>query len=228
MRNLYNVLPNGMLWIGDPRVGRPSADIPVVSLLKQAAADHPGQLLRFYVTENLSRITFFYEDGSYDGVFDGPVTGALYINGAYTETLVLQPVVIDITSPILSSPQVSGVSAHGCIPSVITDESNGTLYVVVVPDADAPSDAQIKSGKQSSGANAIAARSVSVGHVGKHFLNAITNLSPSTSYEVYFLHSDSSGNDSDSVTVGFTTNANISGGTAIRYNAPINRFFRRR
>jgi len=215
--------PSGANIVGDPRVGLPSADIPGGSLLEDLAAQFPSSLHRSYVTGSPSGVSVD-EDGTVNsgsGFFWNYYRDGVFIVQYYYAE-------IDVTSPTLSAPQVSGVSAHGCIPSVITDESNGTLYVVVVPDADAPSDAQIKSGKQSSGANAIAARSVSVGHVGKHFLNAITNLSPSTSYEVYFLHSDSSGNDSDSVTVGFTTSANISGGTAIRYNAPINRFFRRR
>ena len=79
MRNLYTGLPNGMLWVGDPRVGTPSADC--VGLLAPAALEYPGQLLRAYVTDGPTGLSVS-ENGTI--TYSGPpstIRFDLYVNG---------------------------------------------------------------------------------------------------------------------------------------------------
>jgi len=59
------------------------------------------------------------------------------------------------TPPILSAPTTATIGNTTVTPRVTTDTAAGTLYMVLVPDGDAPSAAQIKLGQQSSGAAAI-------------------------------------------------------------------------
>ena len=70
---------------GTTRVGIPAEDIPVGSLLEEAALEYPDDLLRSYVTSKPDGV-FIEEDGSftYTGLsftfyYD------LYVNGVYVE-----------------------------------------------------------------------------------------------------------------------------------------------
>lgn len=113
----------------------------------------------------------------------------------------------DTTSPIVTNPTASSITLSGCTPQVTTDEGNGAAYMVVVPDGDIPSVAQIKLGQQSSGAAAIDSENVVVSSVGVVSFSATANGSNSTDYEVYFVHTDAASNDSLASTSGFTTSA---------------------
>jgi hypothetical protein len=122
-------------------------------------------------------------------------------------TIALRPAGGDVTAPTLSNPLAASVGTTTVTPTVTTDEANGTMYMVVVPDADVPSVAQIKAGQQSSGGAAIASDNDAISATGAHAFAQVTGLTASTAYELYFVHTDAATNDSSASTVGFTTNA---------------------
>ena len=222
-RSIRTPLPNGHSWFGTRKVGTPAEDC--TGLLADAALEYPDDLLRTYIAD-IPGDLYVNEDGSfiYSGTIDKYVYQDIYVNGILT--LESQRYTFtESTEPVLTSPQAYGVSSQGCIPSVVTNKDNGTLYIVAVPDGDIPSVDQIKTGKQSSGSNAIYAATQTVGSIGIQFASPISILLVSTAYELYFVHTDRNDNDSEAVTIGFTTNAAISGGTAIQL--PTNYFFRR-
>ena len=113
----------------------------------------------------------------------------------------------DTTAPVLSSPTAASVGETTVTPTCTTDTAEGTMYMVVVPNGDSPSVAQIKAGQQSSGAAAIDSDSDVIASTGAHAFAQVTGLTASTSYELYFVHTDVAANDSTAATVGFTTNA---------------------
>lgn len=65
MRNLLTILPDGVLWLGDGRVGFPAEDIPSDSLLYDIAQYHAGHQLRLYIRSAPDNI-YFNEDGTYE------------------------------------------------------------------------------------------------------------------------------------------------------------------
>lgn len=111
----------------------------------------------------------------------------------------------DVTAPTLSLPAALLITQNSVVPVVTTDEANGTLYVVLVPDGDEPSVAQIKAGQQSDGSAAIAAGSITVTSTGVQFLPTLGGLDAETAFELAYAHSDAADNDSEAVSVGFTT-----------------------
>lgn len=114
----------------------------------------------------------------------------------------------DITAPTLSSPTASSVDYLGCTPQVTTDESGGTVYMVVVPDTDTPSAENVKNGVQSDGSTpALVAESINDPSAGTVTFTRTVALSPSTAYELAFSHEDAASNLSNVSTVGFTTDA---------------------
>lgn len=113
----------------------------------------------------------------------------------------------DETAPTLSSPSTANLTDVSVIPRVVTDEANGTLYMVVVPDGDAPSITQIKAGQQSDGSAALDSGNQTVTATGLQSMATVTGLTAETAYELFFVHRDAAGNDSDAATVGFTTEA---------------------
>lgn len=121
----------------------------------------------------------------------------------------------DETAPTLSLPAALLISTNGVAPVVTTDEANGTLYVVIVPDGDEPSVAQIKAGQQSDGSPALASASQAVSSTGVQIFAALGGLEGETAYEEWFAHTDAAGNDSDPVTVGFVTKAEASAAVGV-------------
>jgi hypothetical protein len=111
----------------------------------------------------------------------------------------------DVVAPVLTAPTASNVGSSAVTPMVTTDEGNGTLYMVLVPDGDSPSVAQIKAGQDSLGAAAIADDSQAVTETGVQSFPRVSGLDAETAYELWFVQTDAAENDSDSVTAGFTT-----------------------
>lgn len=111
----------------------------------------------------------------------------------------------DVTAPTLTSPEAQSIGITTVTPAVTTNEGNGTLYVVVVPDGDAPSVAQIKAGQQSDSSAAVASANQAVSATGSQVFSQLTGLTSNTAYELYFVHTDAATNDSAAATVGFTT-----------------------
>lgn len=161
---------------------------------------------------------------STDTIFDGNTSGRTYQFDAATYPTV--PAVfasegevtvadfrlflesgVDTTPPTLTNPAATNISGTTVTPACDTDEANGTMYMVVVPDSDIPSVQQIKDGQQSSGAAAIAADSDIISATGTHTFAEVTGLTSLTNYEIYFVHTDAASNDSLASTVGFTTTA---------------------
>ena len=65
-------------YLGDTRVGLPSADIPPSSLMYAQAIIRPGDLVRLYAA-NIPNGTTIEEDGTYTG--QAPSYWELYVNG---------------------------------------------------------------------------------------------------------------------------------------------------
>lgn len=110
----------------------------------------------------------------------------------------------DVTAPTLSSPSMASLTDVGGVPTVTTDEDNGTIYFAVLTDGGSATDVQIKAG---AGGNIVAGKagSKAVSATGVQTFDEVTGLTSNTAYEVVFLHTDDAENDSDQSTVGFTT-----------------------
>lgn len=84
MRNMLTLLPSGKLWMGDPRVGTPSADC--AGIATDVAAEYSGHLIRVYVTDGPEGV-LYEENGEHD--YSGAlatVTFDLYVDGVYVDT----------------------------------------------------------------------------------------------------------------------------------------------
>lgn len=136
-------------------------------------------------------------------VYTGGTTGANDSWASYT--IALRPDTTDSTAPILTSQTVDTITTTGGVPKATTDEGNGTIYMVVVPNNDTPSGTQIKAGQQSSGAAAPASANQAVTGTGVQTFSAVSSLSSNTAYDCWFLHRDAAGNDSTAVKADFST-----------------------
>lgn len=115
----------------------------------------------------------------------------------------------DVTAPILSSPIDAANGETAATGSVTTDEDNGVLYWVASTSATVPSVAQIQAGNDNTGSPAADSGSQTVSATGSQALSpAPSGLTPGTAYFLHFVHTDTSGNDSNIATGdGFTTDA---------------------
>ncbi len=128
--------------------------------------------------------------------------------GANTETSTQEWVNFTTSAapaPVLTSPTADSVAETTVEPKVTTDTDNGTAYMVLVPNGDSPSVAQIKLGQQSDSSAALANESLPVSAAGQVSFTTLSGLTASTSYELFFVHTNSEDTDSLSSTVGFTT-----------------------
>jgi len=113
----------------------------------------------------------------------------------------------DTTAPILSAPTATATGTSSADFSVTTDESNGTLYMLVSPLDVAPSVAQIQAGEDSSGGTPVLFEFFEVLATGAQ-LDTTTILQPGSTYYTYFQQQDLAGNDSAVVAASaFTTDA---------------------
>lgn len=111
----------------------------------------------------------------------------------------------DTTAPTLSNQQVTNVGDGTTgTPKVTTNESNGTIYMVCVPDGDSPSVEQIKAGQRSNGTAAIAAQNQGVVGLGQQTFSNVTGLTENTPYDFWFVHTDAASNNSTAVKADFT------------------------
>ena len=117
----------------------------------------------------------------------------------------------DTTPPTFDVvPSAGSVTSSGFTPSASINEA-GTIYYVVVADNDPePSVAQVKLGNNSTNSAALA--SANTGALGgapySSSFPAVTGLSASTDYDVYFVATDTANNDQAAVTkVEVTTSA---------------------
>lgn len=116
-------------------------------------------------------------------------------------------------APILSSPLGTGTGPSTASLSVSTTEADGTLWWVVSVSSATPSIAQMKAGQSASGAPGAASGNQAVSSSGAQAASA-TGLTPSTSYFVFFLHENTTGNDSN--IAGSPTFSTTGGGVALK------------
>lgn len=119
--------------------------------------------------------------------------------------LAVREVPPDVTAPVLTSQTVGSLTTVGGTPAVTTDEGNGTLHMVVVPNLDSPSVAQIKAGQNSSGGAALDYQGALIFSAGVMTFLGITGLTSNTAYDCWFVHTDAVGNNSTAVKADFTT-----------------------
>ena len=106
-------------------------------------------------------------------------------------------------------PSVGSVTSTGFTPSASIDEAGVIYYVVVSDGAAAPTASQLKLGHNSGNfpAPKAASETVSSSPFTSSF-SAITSLSASTAYDVYFVAEDNDGNLSSIIKVDATTSVN--------------------
>lgn len=109
----------------------------------------------------------------------------------------------DTTPPAFDeAPSVGSVTSSGFIPSASIDEGGTIYYVVVADGAVAPSVAQVKAGQDASGGVALANDSEAVGSTPfTSSFTAVTSLSASTAYDIYFVAEDDEGTPNEQASV---------------------------
>ena len=143
----------------------------------------------------------------------------------------------DTTPPSFDvAPSVGSVTSTGFTPSASIDEAGVVYYVVVADGASAPTAAEVKAGQASGGGAALAAANSTVSSSPfTSSFTAITGLSDSTAYDVYFVAQDDEATanvqssiikvdvlTTDGTAPSFTFNpANAANGVAVNSNVTI-------
>ncbi len=123
----------------------------------------------------------------------------------------------DITPPTFDlGPSADSVTTSGFTPSASLDEAGTVYYVVVADGATAPTPAEVKAGSNYGAVTVLASGSVSAttGNFDSSF-SAVSSLASGTAYDVYFVASDTSGNDQASVTRVDATTATVNAAPVI-------------
>jgi len=116
------------------------------------------------------------------------------------------PYNINQAGPVPSSLSVSAITSSGCTLSWMASRDNGTAYIVAqLASIGAPSATQVKNGQNGNGVAAEYAGSSSIVLAWQQTKDIIGLTSYSTAYNIYLVHTDSSGNNSSVTSVGFTT-----------------------
>ena len=127
--------------------------------------------------------TYYWRVEKSNGVAWVDITGSLYT------------LIVDGTAPTFDvAPAVGSVTSSGFTPSASIDEAGKIYYVVVADGATAPSVAQVKAGQDSTGSSALDSSNATVSSSPfTSSFSAITSLSASTAYDVYFVAEDDEG-----------------------------------
>lgn len=110
-------------------------------------------------------------------------------------------------APVLSAASSGTPTSDGCTGAgVTTDTGNGTLYWAVVTNGGSCTDAQLKAG---AGGNIVAGKagSQAVSSSGAQSISTITGLTASTTYQIKYLQTNASAQDSSQASVSLTTSA---------------------
>lgn len=111
----------------------------------------------------------------------------------------------DSVLPVLSSAQNGTETSDGTTNfGATTTKSNGGFYWAVTADAGTATADEVVNGYGAAIIEGKAGR-VAVTAAGAVTAAAVTGLSASTAYELFFVHVDANGNRSAAATVGFTT-----------------------
>lgn len=107
-------------------------------------------------------------------------------------------------APVLSSPLMDDLTTEGGVPTVTTNQDNGTLYYAILTNGGSATDAQIKAG---AGGDIVAGKadSQAVSATGVQTFAEVTGLLQDTAYEVVFLQTNDDTLDSAQAEAGFTT-----------------------
>ncbi|GMQ49586.1 tandem-95 repeat protein [Vibrio sp. 10N] len=124
---------------------------------------------------------------------EGGVFSQAQYRAAIIERLVTSPAAVELdqTPPVFqnSSPTLNTVTTTGATLSVSLDEKGTAYFVVVANSSSAPSAGQVKTGKDASGADAIASGSFAIGDSLSNS-SVISVLSDGTDYDVYVVAED--------------------------------------
>ena len=122
-------------------------------------------------------------------------TGWTFTSGTEFPIVSLDGTAPDVTAPTFDvAPAVGSVTSSGFTPSASIDEAGKIYYVVVADGATAPSVAQVKAGQDSTGSSALDSSNATVSSSPfTSSFSAITSLSASTAYDVYFVAEDDEG-----------------------------------
>jgi len=136
-------------------------------------------------------------------------TDVILVIGTNTDTWSHTTGLVDSTGPTLSNPIATADGQNNANGTVDTNESNGTLYwVVVVSGSSAPTITQIIAGTDGDDLAASDSGSQAVSTTGTQTLSpAASGLTASTNYVMYFAQQDTSTNDSNVVNDTFTSAA---------------------
>jgi len=115
------------------------------------------------------------------------------------------PVTYTATWPKAENPTPTGFTAK-----VNANVAGTSYYVVLANGAAAPTSAQVKAGKNASDATAISSGSIACAAGSTEYSAAVTGLSNSTSYDVYFVAQDASGSNLQSTPVKVTVSTSAS------------------
>jgi len=117
--------------------------------------------------------------------------------GVMENSFAIQESSADVTAPTLTSPTSAATGKDAGSGTVTTDEANGTLYSVVTLTSTPPSAAQVKLGQNASGASLASGLkpTQAITTTGAKTV-AYTGLTTATAYFPYFMHEDSSANQS--------------------------------
>jgi uncharacterized repeat protein (TIGR02059 family) len=143
---------------------------------------------------NFSNGTSFADESNIGFSFDYGGQSYEYSLIGATNT-VLSAGAVDTTAPSFDvAPSVGSMTSTGFTPSASIDEAGVIYYVVVADGASAPTAAEIKAGLASGGGSALAAASARVDSAPfTGNFSAITSLTASTAYDVYFVAQDDEG-----------------------------------
>lgn len=121
----------------------------------------------------------------------------------------LEVVPTETNAPSIQDPTTATISSTALTPRITTDEGNGTIYAVLVPENDIPNANQIRSGTQSNDTLGVRAGTVNVTSPGVIDLTQFASLTPNTTYNLAYVHVDLNGNVSNTEIVAVTTVAAV-------------------
>jgi sugar lactone lactonase YvrE len=125
----------------------------------------------------------------------------------------------DTTPPTLSNVAVSGIGSSGATLAATSDKAATGYWVVLPASASAPLLAQVKAGQDANGSvAAFAGNAAMVASTAKSF--SLSGLAAGTAYQVYFVATDSAGNNTAVSALSFSTSGSSGGSPSTPSTTP--------
>lgn len=124
---------------------------------------------------------------------------------------------VDQVAATLTSPTAGTITTSSAVPSVSTDEANGTIYCAIVTSGGSCTDAQLKAG---SGGNIVVGKASNqpvTQSATPQVFAAVTGLTIGTAYDIKYLHRNTNGRDSAQSSASFTTQSALAVGLTYYY-----------